>query len=83
MRKCSLKALTSGAVATRATVARQLAVEELDHEVLDRGVELGAADPQPVVLSYQRVRFVHLGITHLNQQDRNSGGCAMESHRFS
>ena len=27
-----------------------------------------------VALSFQRVRFVHLGIIHGNQQDRNSGG---------
>jgi len=27
-----------------------------------------------VALSFQRVRFVHVGIIHGNQQDRNSGG---------
>jgi hypothetical protein len=37
----------------RTTVTRQLAVEELDYEVLYRGVELSTADPQPAELSGQ------------------------------
>jgi hypothetical protein len=44
---------TSGAVTIRATARRQLVVEELDHEILYRGVEFSAADPQTAVLSYQ------------------------------
>jgi hypothetical protein len=45
----------NSAVAIRTTVARQLAVEELDYEVLYLGVELSTAYPQPEELSDQRV----------------------------
>jgi hypothetical protein len=42
----------AGISAIRASVVRQLAVEELHYEVLDRGFELGAADPQPAVQTF-------------------------------
>ena len=37
--------------------------------------QLSTLPGYPVVaLSFQRVRIVHVGIIHVNQQDRNSGG---------
>jgi len=44
--------LLAGAVAIRSAVVSQLSVEKLDHEVLDSGVELSAADPKAPVQTF-------------------------------